>query len=144
MALSAEIQLESTQNTLEVAVGLANGKVNLKVCGPVLGDKVLSYRNMYKVYHRPEETLAILKLHRHSASNTVTYTVTTIKGGKCLYKGIKFPPVGTVCKGIGYKLNRFFGKMLFRISNAEMTAWERSVAIEMRCDAMRHARTIVK
>lgn len=144
MALATKIMLESTQDTIEVVVGLANGKMHLKVCSPILGDRVLSYSNMYKVYHRPEETLAVMKLHRHSASDTVTYTVTTIKGRKCLYKGIKLPPVGTVGKGIGYKLNRFFGKMLFRISNDEMASWERSVAVEMRGDAMRHARTMVK
>lgn len=144
MALSTEVTLESAQDTLEVAVGLTqDGKVNLKVCpGPTV-DGGVPYRHNYSVLHQPEETVAVLRLKRNPKNEVVKYTVTT-QHGNTVYKGIKFPSVGTVGKGIGYKLNRFFGKQLFRISNEEMSAWAKSVAISMRGDAMRHARTMVK
>ena len=144
MALATEITLESAQDTLEVAVGLTqDGKMNLKVCpGPTV-DGGVPYRHTYSVLHQPDEEVAVLRLKRNPKDASIRYTVTT-QYGNTVYQGGKFPSVGTIGKGIGYKLNRFFGKMLFRISNDEMANWAKSVAISMRGDAMRHARTMVK
>lgn len=144
MALAAKVALESTQDTVEVAVGIKDGKVNLKVCGPVLSADVLSYRNVYNVLYQPDEKLAVLRLRRNPKDATVTTTVITVKGGDCVYRGLKLPSLGTIGKGIAYKLNRFFGKKIFRISDDEMAHWAKSVAISMRGDAMRHARTMAK
>lgn len=143
MALATEVTLESAQDTLEVAVGLQDGKMNLKVCPGPTADGGVPYRHTYSVLHQPDEEVAVLRLKRNPKDASVKYTVTT-QYGNMVYKGIKFPSVGTIGKGIGYKLNRFFGKQLFRISNEEMNAWAKSVAISMRSDAMRHARTMVK
>lgn len=147
MALTAKVTLESTQDTIEVAVGLTrDGKVNLKVCGPVLDGNALSYRNIYDVfYNRKEEKIAVLRLKRNQKDATVvTCSIVTIKEGNTVYKGLKLPTLGTIGKGIGYKLNRFFGRRMFRISDTEMDHWAKSVAISMRSDAMRHARTMAK
>ena len=147
MALATEITLESAQDTLEVAVGLTHdGKINLKVCpGPTM-DGGVPYRHTYSVLHQPDEEVAVLRLRRNPRDTSVVkYTVVT-QYGNTVYKGIKFPclSVGKVGRGVGYKLNRFFGKQMFRINDDEMSAWAKSVAISMRGDAMRHARTMAK
>lgn len=142
MAQVADVKLSANQNTLEVAVSLSGNKVDLKVC-PNPCDEGKSYSHVYHVFHKPDEKLAVMKLHRHLTSETVTYTVTTVKDGECVYKGNKLPQISTIHKGIAYKLNRFLGKVVFRISDVEMAHWAKSVAIDMIGDARRHARNMI-
>lgn len=141
MALSTEIRLTSDQDSLEVAVGVRLGKVDLKVC-PAPSRPGTEYSNIYPVLHQKEESIAVLKLKRNPKTETVTYTVITVKG-ECIYKGSKMPPVSSVHKGVAYKLNRFLGKVVFKVSDAEMAQWAKSVSREMIGDARRHARNIV-
>lgn len=142
MALSTEVKLSADQDSLEVAVGVRLGKVDLKVC-PAPSLPGTNYSNVYPVLHQKEESIAVLKLRRNPKTETVTYTVTTVKGGEILYKGNKMPPVSSVHRGVAYKLNRFLGKVIFRVSDAEMAQWAKSVSREMIGDARRHARNIV-
>ena len=143
MALSTEVRLTSDQDSLEVAVGVRLGKVDLKVC-PAPSLPGTEYSRVYPVLYQRGESVAVLKLKRNSKSaDTVTYTVTTVKDGEVLYKGSKMPPVSAVHKGVAYKLNRFLGKVVFRVSDAEMVQWAKSVAIDMVGDARRHARNII-
>ena len=142
MAQVADVKLSANQNTLEVAVSLSGNKVDLKVC-PNPCDEGKSYSHVYHVFHKPDEKLAVMKLHRHLTSETVTYTVTTVKDGECVYKGNKLPQISTIHKGIAYKLNRFLGKVVFRISDVEMAHWAKSVARDMIGDARRHARNMI-
>lgn len=141
MALSTEVRLTSDQDSLEVACGVRLGKVDLKVC-PAPSRPGTEYSNIYPVLHQKEERIAILRLKRNSKTETVTYTVTDVAGGEVLYKGNKMPPVSSVHKGVAYKLNRFLGKVLFKISDTEMAHWAKSVAKDMVGDARRHARNI--
>lgn len=143
MALSTEVKLSADQDSLEVAVGVRLGKVDLKVC-PAPSLPGTEYSRVYPVLYQRGESVAVLKLKRNSKSaDAVTYTVTTVKDGEVLYKGSKMPPVSAVHKGVAYKLNRFLGKVVFRVSDAEMAQWAKSVAIDMVGDARRHARNII-
>jgi hypothetical protein len=143
MALSAEVKLSADQDSLEVAVGVRLGKVDLKVC-PAPSLPGTEYSRVYPVLYQRGESVAVLKLKRNSKSpDTVTYTVTTVKDGEVLYKGSKMPPVSAVHKGVAYKLNRFLGKVVFRVSDEEMVHWAKSVARDMLGDARRHARNII-
>ena len=143
MALSTEIKLSADQDSLEVAVGVRLGKVDLKVC-PAPSLPGTEYSRVYPVLYQRGESVAVLKLKRNSKSpDTVTYTVTTVKDGEVLYKGSKMPPVSAVHKGVAYKLNRFLGKVVFRVSDEEMAHWAKSVARDMLGDARRHARNII-
>lgn len=143
MALSTEVKLSADQDSLEVAVGVRLGKVDLKVC-PAPSLPGTEYSRVYPVLYQRGESVAVLKLKRNSKSaDTVTYTVTTVKDGEVLYKGSKMPPVSAVHKGVAYKLNRFLGKVVFKVSDAEMAQWAKSVAIDMVGDARRHARNII-
>lgn len=143
MALSTEVKLSADQDSLEVACGVRLGKVDLKVC-PAPSLPGTNYSNVYPVLHQKEESIAILRLKRNSkSSDAVTYTVTAVKDGEVLYKGSKMPPVSSVHKGVAYKLNRFLGKVVFRISADEMAHWAKSVARDMIGDARRHARNII-
>lgn len=143
MALSAEVKLSADQDSLEVAVGVRLGKVDLKVC-PAPSLPGTEYSRVYPVLYQRGESVAVLRLKRNSkAPDTVTYTVTTVKDGEVLYKGSKMPPVRAVHKGVAYKLNRFLGKVVFRVSDEEMAHWAKSVARDMLGDARRHARNII-
>lgn len=142
MAQVSDVKLSANQNTLEVAVSLSGNKVDLKVC-PNPCDEGKSYSHVYHVFHKPDEKLAVMKLHRHAASEVVTYTVTTVKTGEVVYKGNKLPQIEAVHKGIAYKINRFLGKKVFRISADEMAHWAKSVAREMISDAVRHSRNMI-
>jgi hypothetical protein len=141
MAQVSDVKLSATQNTLEVAVSVSGNKVDLKVC-PNPCDEGKSYSHVYHVFHQPGETLAVMRLHRHLTSETVTYTVTTVKDGECVYKGNKIPKISAIHKGIAYKINRFLGRKVFRISADEMAHWAKSVAKDMVVDARRHARSM--
>lgn len=142
MALSTEVKLSADQDSLDVAVGVHLGKVDLKVC-PAPSLPGTKYSRVYSVLYQRGESVAVLKLKRNSKSDAVTYTVTTVKDGEVLYEGNKMPPVSSVHKGVAYKLNRFLGKVVFRISADEMAHWAKSVARDMIGDARRHARNIV-
>ena len=143
MALSTEVKLSADQDSLEVAVGVRLGKVDLKVC-PAPSLPGTEYSRVYPVLYQRGESVAVLKLKRNSKSpDTVTYTVTTVKDGEVLYKGSKMPPVSDVHKGVAYKLNRFLGKVVFRVSDDEMAHWAKSVARDMLGAARRHARNII-
>lgn len=143
MALSAEIKLSADQDSLEVACGVRLGKVDLKVC-PAPSLPGTKYSRVYPVLYQRGENVAVLRLKRNSkSSDAVTYTVTTVKGGEILYKGNKMPPVSSVHKGVAYKLNRFLGKVLFKISDTELDHWTKSVARDMISDARRHARNAI-
>lgn len=140
MALSTEVKLSADQDSLEVAVGVRLGKVDLKVC-PAPSRPGTEYSNIYPVLHQKEESIAVLKLKRNSKTESVTYTVTTVKG-ECIYRGNKLPPISAVHKGVAYKLNRFLGKVVFKISADDMAHWAKSVAKDMVGDARRHARNL--
>lgn len=140
MAFSTEIKLSADQDSLEVACGIRLGKVDLKVC-PAPSLPGTEYSNVYPVLHQKDESIAVLKLRRNPKTESVTYTVTTVKG-ECIYKGSKMPPVSAIHKGVAYKLNRFLGKVVFRVSDAELDHWAKSVARDMVGDARRHARNI--
>ena len=142
MALSSEIKLTSDQDSLEVAVGVRLGKVDLKVC-PSPSLPGTEYSRVYPVLYQRGESVAVLKLKRSPKTETVTYTVTAVKGGEILYKGNKMPPVSAIHKGVAYKLNRFLGKVVFKVSNVEMDHWAKSVARDMIGDAHRHARNMI-
>lgn len=143
MALSAEVKLSADQDSLEVAVGVRLGKVDLKIC-PAPSLPGTKYSRIYPVLYQIGENVAVLKLKRNSkSSDAVTYTVTAVKDGEVLYKGSKMPPVSSVHKGVAYKLNRFLGKVVFRISADEMAHWAKSVARDMIGDARRHARNMI-
>ena len=140
MAQVSDVMLSANQNTLEVAVSVSGNKVDLKVCpAPCEGN----YSHVYHVFHKPGETLAVMKLHRHLTSETVTYTVTTIKDGECVYKGNKLPQIEAVHKGVAYKINRFLGRKVFRISMDEMAHWAKVISREMISDAVRHSRNML-
>ena len=143
MALSTEVRLTSDQDSLEVAVGVRLGKIDLKVC-PSPSLPGTEYSSVYPVLYQRGESVAVLKLKRNStSSDTITYTVTAVRDGEVLYKGSKIPPVSSVHKGVAYKLNRFLGKVVFRVSDAELDHWAKSVARDMVGDARRHARNII-
>ena len=141
MALSTEVRLTSDQDSLEVACGVRLGKVDLKVC-PIPSLPGNEFSNIYSVLHKKDESIAVLKLKRNSKTETVTYTVTTVNG-EILYKGIKMPPVSSVHRGVAYKINRFLGRVMFKVSSDEMAHWAKSVAREMVMDARRHARNMI-
>ena len=142
MALSTEVKLSADQDSLDVAVGVRLGKVDLKVC-PAPSLPGTKYSRVYPVLYQRGESVAVLKLKRNSKSDSVTYTVTTVKDGEVLYEGNKLPPISSVHKGVAYKLNRFLGKVVFKISADEMAHWAKSVARDMIGDARRHARNII-
>ena len=142
MALSTEVKLSADQDSLDVAVGVRLGKVDLKVC-PAPSLPGTKYSRVYPVLYQRGESVAVLKLKRNSKSDSVTYTVTTVKDGEVLYGGNKLPPISSVHKGVAYKLNRFLGKVVFKISADEMAHWAKSVARDMIGDARRHARNII-
>jgi hypothetical protein len=142
MALSTEVRLTSDQDSLEVAVGVRLGKVDLKVC-PAPSRPGTEYSNIYPVLHQKEESIAVLRLKKNSkSSDVVTYTVTTVADGECIYRSNKLPPISAVHKGVAYKINRFLGKVVFKISADEMAHWAKSVAKDMVVDARRHARSM--
>ena len=142
MALSTEVKLSADQDSLDVAVGVRLGKVDLKVC-PAPSLPGTKYSRVYPVLYQRGESVAVLKLKRNSKSDSVTYTVTTVKDGEVLYEGNELPPISSVHKGVAYKLNRFLGKVVFKISADEMAHWAKSVARDMIGAARRHARNII-
>lgn len=141
MAQVSDVKLSADQDSLEVAVSVSGNKVDLKVC-PNPCDEGKSYSHVYPVFHKHGETLAVMKLRRQT-SETVTYTVTTVKDGECVYKGNKMPQISAIHKGIAYKINRFLGRKVFRISTDEMAHWAKAVAREMISDAVRHSRNMI-
>lgn len=142
MALSTEIVLESSEATLEVAVGLYEGKVNLKCCPHPTQEEGSPFRRIYSVLHTSEEEVCTLRLQRNSKNESVRYTVIDMHG-HTRYQGSKFPPLGAVCRGVRGKLNRFLGKLVFRTDSTDMASWAKDVSRAMANDAARHARTMV-
>ena len=139
MALATDIELSAEQNALEVGVGIKMGKIDLKVCPHPSAYK---YTGKYTVLYEHGEKPAVLKITRSPRTESVTYSVIDLSG-YCVYKGNKLPPVCSIHKGIAYKLNRFIGKVLFKISEVEMACWAKSVSKEMILDARRHARNMI-
>lgn len=139
MALSADIELSAEQNALEIGVGIKLGKIDLKVCPHPSEYK---YTGKYTVLYERGEKPAVLTITRSPRTESVTYSVTTLNGNS-VYKGNKFPPVASIHKGIAYKINRFLGKVIFRLSDSDLDHWTKSVAIAMISDSHRHARNMV-
>lgn len=64
-----------------------------------------------------------------------------IANGKRMYKGYKIPfKHVTFRKGIAGKLNRFIGKVMFKMSDEELDIWAGQCARAAARDGLRHAR----
>lgn len=139
MALSADIELSAEQNALEIGVGIKLGKIDLKVCPHPSAYK---HTGKYTVLYERGEKPAVLKITRSPRTESVTYSVIALSGD-CIYKGNKLPSIVSIHRGIAYKINRFLGKVIFRVSDAELDHWAKSVARDMISDARRHARNAI-
>lgn len=128
----------SATSVLDIAAVIVEDQIELISCpNPNVPGTSGMYTRPVDVYTTGKERAVTLRVRK--AHGPCVYEV--IMNGKQLFKGYKIPFKRiSLRRGIAGKLNRFIGKVMFKMSDEELDIWAGQCARAAARDGLRHAR----